>query len=129
MVFLGTGPADPAPRACRIAPRGKVNTLPTECRERAARGTSFRGVIRELWHPETTYLNTASFGLPPDPAWEALVTAQEDWRAGRFVLPPDDDGEFIPLPTTPVSAALSRLTVPGGGDCITAPLAKTWLGS
>ncbi len=27
MVFLGTGPANPAPRACRIARRGKVNRL------------------------------------------------------------------------------------------------------
>ena len=40
-------------------------------------------VIPDLWHPETVYLNTASFGLPPDPAWEALQAAQEDWRAGR----------------------------------------------
>ena len=40
-------------------------------------------MIPNLWHPETVYLNTASFGLPPDPAWEALQTAQEDWRAGR----------------------------------------------
>ena len=22
--------------------------------------------IPDLWHPETVYLNTASFGLPPD---------------------------------------------------------------
>jgi selenocysteine lyase/cysteine desulfurase len=28
-------------------------------------------------------LNTASFGLPPDPAFEALTAAQEDWRHGR----------------------------------------------
>ncbi len=40
-------------------------------------------MIPNLWHPETVYLNTASFGLPPDPAWEALQTAQNDWRAGR----------------------------------------------
>src|SRR3954447_25192210 len=39
--------------------------------------------IPDLWHPETTYLNTASFGLPPDPAFEALSSAQEDWRHGR----------------------------------------------
>src|SRR4051812_33007623 len=39
--------------------------------------------IPDLWHPETTYLNTASFGLPPDPAWDALQAAQADWRAGR----------------------------------------------
>jgi selenocysteine lyase/cysteine desulfurase len=40
-------------------------------------------VIRPLWHPETVYLNTASFGLPPDPVWDALQQAQEDWRHGR----------------------------------------------
>ena len=40
-------------------------------------------MIRPLWHPETVYLNTASFGLPPDPAWEALQRAQSDWRYGR----------------------------------------------
>ena len=39
--------------------------------------------IPELWRPETVYLNTASFGLPPDPACEALHAAQEDWRHGR----------------------------------------------
>jgi selenocysteine lyase/cysteine desulfurase len=40
-------------------------------------------VIPDLWHPETIYLNTASFGLPPDPAFAALQDAQADWRAGR----------------------------------------------
>src|SRR4051794_11245534 len=39
--------------------------------------------IPDLWHPETVYLNTASFGLPPDPVWDALTRAQEDWRHGR----------------------------------------------
>ena len=40
-------------------------------------------MIADLWHPETVYLNTASFGLPPDPVWDALTRAQEDWRHGR----------------------------------------------
>src|SRR3954468_25088039 len=35
------------------------------------------------WHPEGTWLNTASYGLPPDRAWEALRAALEDWRGGR----------------------------------------------
>jgi selenocysteine lyase/cysteine desulfurase len=39
--------------------------------------------IPDLWHPETVYLNTASFGLPPDPVWDAVQTAQTDWRHGR----------------------------------------------
>ena len=38
---------------------------------------------RELWEPAGTYLNTASFGLPPLPAWDALQEALGDWRTGR----------------------------------------------
>ncbi|MGH2803559.1 MAG: hypothetical protein ACRDL4_11005 [Thermoleophilaceae bacterium] len=36
--------------------------------------------LRPLWQPSRPYLNTASFGLPPRPTWEALLG---DWRAGR----------------------------------------------
>jgi selenocysteine lyase/cysteine desulfurase len=36
-----------------------------------------------LWQPETLYLNTASYGLPPAPAWEEFQSVLEDWRAGR----------------------------------------------
>jgi len=36
-----------------------------------------------LWEPSTVYLNTASYGLPPRPAFEALSTALDDWRHGR----------------------------------------------
>jgi selenocysteine lyase/cysteine desulfurase len=38
---------------------------------------------QELWTPAGTYLNTASYGLPPTPAWEALLQALEDWHGGR----------------------------------------------
>ena len=38
---------------------------------------------QSLWSPELVYLNTASFGLPPRPAWEALQAALADWRGGR----------------------------------------------
>jgi len=38
---------------------------------------------RDLWQPDTVYLNTASYGLPPRPAFEALSEALEDWRGGR----------------------------------------------
>jgi len=38
---------------------------------------------RTLWEPAGTYLNTASFGLPPRPAWDALQRALDDWRTGR----------------------------------------------
>lgn len=36
-----------------------------------------------LWRLERPYLNTASYGLPPEPAWEALQAALADWRGGR----------------------------------------------
>ena len=38
---------------------------------------------QRLWRPETLYLNTASYGLPPAPAWDQLQSVLEDWRAGR----------------------------------------------
>jgi selenocysteine lyase/cysteine desulfurase len=36
-----------------------------------------------LWEPERPYLNTASYGLPPRPAWNALQAALAEWRHGR----------------------------------------------
>ncbi|MGN9813022.1 aminotransferase class V-fold PLP-dependent enzyme [Micromonospora sp. BQ11] len=36
-----------------------------------------------LWQPEPGWLNTASYGLPPEPAWTALQAALADWRVGR----------------------------------------------
>ena len=38
---------------------------------------------RELWTPAGVYCNTASYGLPPRPAWDALQEALADWRGGR----------------------------------------------
>ena len=32
---------------------------------------------------------------------DRINQAREDWAGGKFILPPDDDGEFIPLPTVP----------------------------
>jgi selenocysteine lyase/cysteine desulfurase len=36
-----------------------------------------------LWSAEPGWLNTASYGLPPRPAWDALQAALADWRIGR----------------------------------------------
>ena len=36
-----------------------------------------------LWEPDGVYCNTASYGLPPQPAWEALQSALADWHSGR----------------------------------------------
>jgi selenocysteine lyase/cysteine desulfurase len=35
-----------------------------------------------LWSPERPYLNTASYGLPPQPAWDAFQTALDEWHHG-----------------------------------------------
>jgi selenocysteine lyase/cysteine desulfurase len=38
---------------------------------------------RELWAPAGVYCNTATYGLPPRPAWDALQAALADWQGGR----------------------------------------------
>jgi selenocysteine lyase/cysteine desulfurase len=38
---------------------------------------------RALWEPAGVYLNTASFGLPPSPAFAELERALDEWRHGR----------------------------------------------
>jgi len=38
---------------------------------------------QRLFAPDPGWLNTASYGLPPEPAWEALQAALRDWRHGR----------------------------------------------
>ena len=32
---------------------------------------------------------------------DRIEQAKDDWKAGRFPLPPYDNQEFIPLPATP----------------------------
>lgn len=66
------------------------------------------GKAQALWEPAGTYLNTASYGLPPRPAWEALQGALEDWHGGRtswehWGAPGEDArGSFARLVGTPV---------------------------
>lgn len=36
----------------------------------------------KLWEPEPGWLNTASYGVPPRPAFEALQCALDEWRRG-----------------------------------------------
>jgi selenocysteine lyase/cysteine desulfurase len=38
---------------------------------------------QKLWDAEPGWLNTASYGLPPRPAFEAVRAALDDWRVGR----------------------------------------------
>src|SRR5262249_43656477 len=37
---------------------------------------------QRLWAAKPGWLNTASYGLPPRPAWDALQAALADWRGG-----------------------------------------------
>ncbi|MGW7682222.1 aminotransferase class V-fold PLP-dependent enzyme [Kribbella sp. NPDC054772] len=59
--------------------------------------------IAGLWDPEPGWLNTASYGLPPKPAWEALQAALADWRVGATSWEPWDES------TTRTRAAFARL--------------------
>ncbi|MEU5938037.1 aminotransferase class V-fold PLP-dependent enzyme [Micromonospora sp. NPDC047548] len=38
---------------------------------------------QKLWQPQPGWLNTASYGLPPEPGWTAVQEALADWRVGR----------------------------------------------
>jgi selenocysteine lyase/cysteine desulfurase len=38
---------------------------------------------RSLWEAAGVYCNTASYGLPPRPGWDALQSALDDWHGGR----------------------------------------------
>ncbi|WP_285688546.1 aminotransferase class V-fold PLP-dependent enzyme [Actinoplanes sp. NBRC 103695] len=37
---------------------------------------------QHLWSPVPGWLNTASYGLPPQPGWDAMQAALADWRGG-----------------------------------------------
>ena len=58
------------------------------------------------------YLNTASFGLPPDTAWAAFTAAAESWRDGRR-QPQDYDATITAAPGR-VRAPAARAGVVGG---------------
>ncbi|MET7282312.1 aminotransferase class V-fold PLP-dependent enzyme [Kribbella sp. NPDC005582] len=57
----------------------------------------------ELWDPKPGWLNTASYGLPPRPGWEALQAALADWRVGATTWEPWDES------TTRSREAFARL--------------------
>jgi selenocysteine lyase/cysteine desulfurase len=63
-----------------------------------------------LWDPEPGWLNTASYGLPPRPAWDALQAALADWQHGRTSWEPWDES------TGRARAAFARMTGAAPGD-------------
>ena len=64
----------------------------------------------DLWDPEPGWLNTASYGLPPRPAWEALQAVLSDWRVGATSWEPWDES------TTRSREAFARLVGADPGD-------------
>jgi selenocysteine lyase/cysteine desulfurase len=49
----------------------------------AALGALTVAEAQSLFDPQPGWLNTASYGLPPRPAWDALQAALADWQGGR----------------------------------------------
>ena len=76
-------------RTSRAPPRSRPRcsrAASAPCRARTPRrpGSGLElADAQRLFSPEGAYLNTASYGLPPRPAWEALQAAQDEWRHGR----------------------------------------------
>ena len=56
------------------------------------------------------WLSTASYGLPPRPAWDALQAALADWRDGRTSWEPWDES------VGRARAAFARMTGAAPGD-------------
>jgi selenocysteine lyase/cysteine desulfurase len=65
---------------------------------------------QKLWDPEPGWLNTASYGLPPRPAFEALQAVLDDWRVGRTSWEPWNES------TTRARASFARLVGVDAGD-------------
>ncbi|MDG4824395.1 aminotransferase class V-fold PLP-dependent enzyme [Asanoa sp. WMMD1127] len=78
---------------------------------------------QQLWEPVPGWLNTASYGLPPKPAWDALQAALDDWRVGRTSWEPWDEATQrcraayarlinVHLADVAVGSAVSQLVAP-----------------
>ena len=63
-----------------------------------------------LWDPEPGWLNTASYGLPPRPAWDELQAALADRRIGRTSWEPWDES------TRRAREAFAKMTGAPPGD-------------
>jgi selenocysteine lyase/cysteine desulfurase len=76
---------------------------------------------RGLWSPKSVYLDSATYGLPPQPAWDALQTALDEWRHGKTIFWTWDEAVGgsrrafarlvgVPVEWVCVSASVSALT-------------------
>lgn len=79
-----------------------------------------------LFDPEPGWLNTASYGLPPRTAWDAMQAALADWRVGRTSWEGWDEStgraraafaRLVGVPASDVSvgAAASQVLAPVAG--------------
>ena len=78
---------------------------------------------QRLWSARPGWLNTASYGLPPQPAWEALQAALADWRVGATSWEGWDEATAaarasfarlagVPVADVSVGAQVSQLLAP-----------------
>ena len=78
---------------------------------------------QRLWSARPGWLNTASYGLPPQPAWEALQAALADWRIGATSWEGWDEATAaaraafarlagVPVADVSVGAQVSQLLAP-----------------
>jgi selenocysteine lyase/cysteine desulfurase len=91
---------------------------------RAASSWSLTSIAdaQALFSAEGTYLNTASYGLPPRPAWDALQQALEEWRHGRT------SWEDWNATTDPARAAFARLVGTDPADVAVGASASSLVG-
>ena len=85
-MFVSAHNAGPPEASVRVPPSASASeTHPDHIRGRLAcvKQVAVAAAVQALWSPTGTYLNTASYGLPPRTAWDALQSALEDWRSGR----------------------------------------------
>jgi selenocysteine lyase/cysteine desulfurase len=75
-----------------------------------------------FWTPVGTYLNTASYGLPPRQAHEALAAALEDWRGGRT------SWEHWGVPSEEARASFARLVGVDAGTVAIGPNVSSMVG-
>jgi selenocysteine lyase/cysteine desulfurase len=78
---------------------------------------------RRLWEPDPGYLDTATYGLPPRPVWDALQEALAGWRKGQaswraWTLETDRSRELfarligVPVTDVTVGSVVSQLLGP-----------------
>ena len=77
---------------------------------------------QKLWSPAGTYLNTATYGLPSQPTWDAVQAALEDWHHGRTSY--EDWNET----TDRARALFARMVNVPAEDVVTGPAVSALIG-